>query len=94
MSGLVRRADGSFEADLRAFSNLNFFARLRGDHFAVDPFLVSRLLNAALAQSAARDAEGRAVCANVHRLIMNTDDFDELMRLRVMLHRQIGPAML
>jgi hypothetical protein len=94
MSGLVRQRDGSFEVDLGAFSDRSWLQRLRGEPFVIDPFLVARVITAAMTEAAARDAEGRKVLANFHRLVMHPEDFEELMRLRVTLHRQLGAVLL
>lgn len=93
MSGLKRQRDGIFEVDLRAFADQSWFARMRGDAFPIDPFLISRVLTAAMGEASVRDAEGRRVLANFHRLVMHPDDFDELMRMRVTLNRQIGAVL-
>lgn len=90
MSGLRRQADGTFEVDLRAFAQQSWMERLRGAPFPIDPFLVGRVLVAGMSESLVRDAEGRKILANFHRLVMHPEDFEELMRLRVTLNRQIG----
>lgn len=93
MSGLKRLSDGSFEVELRAFAEQTWLERMRGAAFPVDPFLIARVLTAGMSEASARDAEGRKVLANFHRLVLNPDDFEELMRLRVTLHRQIGAVL-
>jgi hypothetical protein len=93
VKGLKRGRDGTLEVDLRSFSDQSWLARMRGDPFPVDPFLISRVLTAGMSEASVRDAEGHRILANFLRLVLHPDDFEELMRVRVTLHRQIGPLL-
>lgn len=92
MSGLKAAAEaGSFEVDLAWFAPGWKVFRPRA--FVVDPALVASVLTAALPQGQRLDARRRPIYANHFTLVMHPVDFDQLMQLRVRLHRDIGPVL-